>query len=130
MIRALTLVIGLALTSLCCVGCGGGGDTHESLAGEGKGVMKQMVAVLDTVKDEASAKAAQPQLKTLAEKMNDINARQTKLPAPTEADVKTMDEKHGKEMEELGHQFQAHAMRIAFDPKLSAAMHGIDVKTK
>jgi hypothetical protein len=129
MIRALTLAVCLPLISLCCVGCGGG-DTHESLAGEAKGVMKEMVAVLDNVKDEASAKAAQPQLKTLAEKMNDINARQAKLPAPSDADVKAMDDKHGKEMEEIGRKFQAHAMRIAFDPKLNLALNDIDIKPK
>ena len=116
---------------LCCWsgGCGGG-DSHESLAVEGQGVLKQMVAVLDTVKDEASAKAAKPELKSLSEKLNDINARQAKLPAPTEAEIKAVDEKHGKEMEEIGHKFQAHAMRITFDPKLSTVFNDLDLKVK
>ena len=125
-----SLLVVVALV-LCCRGGGcGGGDSHDSLAVEGQGVMKQMVAVLDTVKDETSAKAAKPQLKTLAEKLNDINARQAKLPAPTEAEIKALDEKHSKEMEEIGHKFQAHAMRITFDPKLSTVFNDLDLKVK
>ena len=120
----------VALVFSCWSGGCGGGDSHESLAVEGQGVLKQMVAVLDTVKDEASAKAAKPQLKALSAKLNDINARQAKLPAPTEAEIKAMDEKHGKETEEIGHKFQAQAMRITFDPKLSSVFNDLDLKVK
>ena len=121
--------LGCVLALLLCPGCGGG-DTHESLAVESQSVMKQMVDVLDTVKDEPSAKSAKPKLKELAEKMNDVNARQAKLPAPTQAEIDAMDKKIGKDMEEIGLKFQAHAMRITFDPKLSAVFNDIDLKVK
>src|SRR5678815_1392251 len=44
---------------LVCAGCG---DSHEKLAGESVSTMKEMVSVLDSIKDEASAKAAKPKL--------------------------------------------------------------------
>jgi hypothetical protein len=33
-------------------------------------------------------------------------------------------------MEEIGHRFQAHALRINFDPKLSAVFNDLDLKGK
>ena len=122
-------LIPILLALVLIPGCGGG-DTHESLAVEAQSAMKQMVAVLDTVKDEASAKSAKPQLKTLVEKLNDINARQAKLPDPTEAEITATDKRIGKEMEEIGLKFQAHALRINFDPKLSAVFNDLDLKVK
>ena len=128
--RTSVVLVAVSLV-VCCFASGcGGGDSHESLAVEGQGVMKQMVAVLDTVKDEPSANAAKPKLKGLVEKLNDINARQAKLPAPTEAEVKAIGEKHDKEMEEIGLKFQAHALRINFDPKLSTVFNDVDLKIK
>jgi len=63
---ALTVVAALLL----CCGCGG--DSHESLAAEAVSTNKDLLATLETVKDEASAKAAKPKLKSLVEKMNDM----------------------------------------------------------
>jgi hypothetical protein len=113
------------VTFLICAGCG---DSHESLAAEAVSTMKDMVAVLDTVKDADSAKAAKPKLKSLSEKLNDINKRQAKLPAPTEADIKAIEAKHGKEMEELQQKMMSAMMRITFDPKIQAELADIDMK--
>ena len=75
----------LAVASvLIFAGCGHA-DSHESLAEEGVSTMNEMVVVLDGVKDEASAKSAKPTLKSLAERLNSINERQLKLPAPSGA---------------------------------------------
>jgi len=41
-----------------------------------------------------------------------------------------MDKKIGKEMEEIGLKFQTHALRINFDPKLSAVFNDLDLKVK
>ena len=121
----------LALTSalmfLVCSGCG---DSHESLAGEGQSTMKDMVSVLDGVKDEASAIAAKPRLKSLMDRLNDINLRQSKLPAPTEAEIKAMEAKYGKQMEEFQQKFMGHMMRIAFDPKIMAQLNDLEQNMK
>ena len=109
-----------------CPGCGG--DSHASLAGESLTMMKDLIATLETVKDEASAKAAKPKLVSLTQKMQSINERQAKLPALSEADVKAMESKYGKEMEELQPKMVAAMMRIQFDPAIQKELSDIDMK--
>ena len=92
--------------------------------------MKQVVSTLENVKDADSAKANKAKLKSLMQELNDINARMAKLPAPTEADIKAMDAKYGKEMEELGQKMSGQMMRIAFDPKIQAELSDIDMKKR
>jgi hypothetical protein len=121
----------LALTSvlalMICAGCGGG-DSRTSLEAEAQTTMTEFVAALDGVKDEASAKAAKPKLKTLIEKLDDLNKRQAKLPAPSEDEIKALDTKYGKQMEDLALKLQGNMMRIAFDPKIRAELEDIDMK--
>jgi hypothetical protein len=119
-------VIGLVTTALLLLAGGCGGDSHQSLADESMATMKEMVATLDNIKDEASAKSNKSRLKAILQKMNGINDRQAKLPAPTEADLKAMEARHGKEMEELQTKMAGHMMRIAFDPKISAELKDLD----
>ena len=111
-------------------GRSGRGDSHESLAGEGQSTMNEMVSVLDGMKDEASAKSAKPKLTSLMDRLNDINQRQSRLPTPTEAEIKAMGAKYGKQMEELQKKFMGHMMRIAFDPKINAQLADIEQHMK
>jgi hypothetical protein len=124
-------LISLPIVSmLLFVATGCGGDTHESLAAETMPVMRDMVATLGTVKDEASAKSAKPKLEAIAKKMKSINERRTKLPAATEADMKAMLDKYGTEMEELQQKMIPAMMAIQFDPKIQAVLADIDMKMK
>jgi hypothetical protein len=123
--RSLGILAGVLL--VLCSGCG---DSHESLAGQSVSTMKEMESVLATVKDEASAKAAKPKLKAVVDRMNDINARQAKLAAPTEAEIKAIEAKYGKEMEQLQEKIGGHMLRIAFDPKIQVELGDIDAKMK
>jgi hypothetical protein len=123
--RLLARASAVMFVAIVITGCG---DTRESLAEESMSTMREMVAVLDTVKDDASAKAAKPKLKTLSDKLEDINQRASKLGTPTEAEVKALDQKHGKEMEELMRKMTGHMMRIAFDPKIQAELADVDMK--
>jgi hypothetical protein len=118
-----------ALMILCCLsGCGG--DSQESLMKEGLTTMTELVAVLDGVKDEASATSAKPKVKSLMDKMESINQRQAKLPAPSETEIKAMESKYGKQMEDVMQKMMGHAMRIQFDPKISAVLNDIDMKPR
>ena len=107
----------LLTLALLCPGCGGG-DTYQSLADSTIAAMRDMVATFDTVKDETSAKAAKAKLKSIFEQMQSLNERQAKLPAPTEADVKAIDAKYGKELTDLQMKLAGHMMRINLDPKI------------
>jgi hypothetical protein len=109
-------------------GCGG--DTHDSLAAESVDVMKKLVAALEGVKDEATARSAKPTLESLASKMKDIDQRQTKLGTPTDAEIKAMGDKYGKEMEALQPKLVAAMMRMQFDPQIAAVLQDIDMKMK
>lgn len=117
---ALMVVMGLA------AGCG---DSREDLADDSLSAMKQLEATLATVKDEASAKAAKPKLQELADELNDINARMDKLGAPSEDEMKSMIDKHGKEMEQVQEKMVGHMLRITFDPKIQAVLDDIDFKS-
>jgi hypothetical protein len=122
------LAAALALL-LCCGGCGGG-HTHQSLAGEAITTMKEMVATLDGVKDQASARSAKPKLKSLMEKLNNINDRQSKLAAPSEQEVKSIETRYGKEMQDLQMKMAGHMMRIAFDPAIANELRDLDMQAK
>lgn len=108
---------------MLCTGCG---DSHESLAAESVSAMKELIAAMDTVKDEASATSAKPRLKSIMERLNDINARQAKLPMMTEPQMKAIEAAHGKEMEELQEKMVGHMMRIMLDPKIAAVLQDLD----
>lgn len=121
-------LVSFLVISMLAVLPGCGGDSHESLAGESMTVMKDLIATLDGIKDEASAKAAKPKLVSLTEKMQKINERQAKLPAMSEADVKAMESKYAKEMEELQPKMVAAMMRLQFDPAIQKELSDIDMK--
>lgn len=114
------------LLVLVCPGCGG--DTRESLTAEGMATMKDLIATFETVKDQASAKAAKPRLTTLSQQLNRLQERQAKLPQPTEAETKALVSKHGKEMEELQRKLAGVMMRIQLDPGIQAELNDIDMK--
>ncbi|MGH7175935.1 MAG: hypothetical protein ACREJC_01020 [Tepidisphaeraceae bacterium] len=118
------------VASVIILACSGCGDTQESLAVEGVATMKEMVSVLGGVKDEATAKSAKPKLKVLAERINDINERASKLPPPTEAEIKTMESKYGREMEEVQLKFASEMLRCMTDPKITAELDDIGQSMK
>ena len=118
------------LAALMLIACSGCGDTHESLTGEGVATMKQIVTVLDGVKDEASAKSASPKLKALMEQLNSINERQAKLGTPTEAEFTALESKYGKEMEELQQKMVGNMFRIMADPKINAVLNDLDASMR
>ena len=123
------LIAVLAAALWVCAGCGG--DTYESLAAEGVTTMGQFANALDTIKDEASAKAARPELKNILAKMKSIQERQDKLGTPTEAQVKAVVDKYGKQMEEVQTKLATNMMRIGFDPKIQKELADLegDMKT-
>jgi len=120
-----TLSFAAMLAVLLYVG-GCGGDSHESLASEQMSTMKEFIATMDTVKDADSAKAAKSKLKSILENMKEINQREAKLPAPTEAEIKAMDTKYGKQMEEMSQKMQAAMFKVIADPKIAAELQDID----
>jgi hypothetical protein len=109
----------VALTAMVLVlalqGCGGA-PTHESLAKDAMSIMKEFGAVLEGIKDEASAKSAEPALKKLAERMKTLSKQKEALPKLSEADEKKVMEKFTKEGEEIMGKLLKESMRVAMIP--------------
>jgi hypothetical protein len=68
--KPLLVIVGLGLAF--CAGCG---DSPDSVMQDTLSTMKEMSAVLQSVKDEASAKAAAPKLKAVGARMQDLAKR-------------------------------------------------------
>jgi hypothetical protein len=100
------------------VGCG---DSHKKVFSDTAAATEEFAATLATCTDEASAKAAEPKLKGIIQKLRDIGARQKKLGKPSESEAVGM-------IVELGAVFKAtdklvaETKRIRADPKLQAVL--------
>ncbi len=64
----------LTLVALSLAACG---KSHESLANDAADKMTQMVAILKTVKDQPTAKAAGAQIQSLSKEMKDLKRPKT-----------------------------------------------------
>jgi hypothetical protein len=81
-------------------GCGG--DTHESLTDEAVSIMKEVGAILDGVKDEASADAAAAKIDALSARGEDLEKRMKALGKPTEEQAKGLEKKMGEGLAAMG----------------------------
>ncbi len=79
-----------SVLALTLVGCG---DSFEKVMEDQTEIETEFVAVLKSVTDESSAKAAVPKLESLAERMREVQAREKALGEPTEEDMKRVVEK-------------------------------------
>jgi hypothetical protein len=105
-----------AVLTLALAACGG--SSAQALADESISTMESLNATLDTVKDEASAKAALPKLEKLAATMKDLETKMSKAEPPSESDQKAMMGHQARVMEQRN-KLQANMMRIAMDEKLN-----------
>jgi hypothetical protein len=119
--QALALMSVLFL--LTCTGCGG--DSADKVADDTVSIMNEMATVMESVKDEASAKAANAKLRDLGERMKALKARQDKLALTPEQKIE-MEKKYKDKLEPVLQKLLGEAMRISFDPKLKPAMDGLE----
>jgi len=80
--------------------------------------MNEQVAVLKTIKDPASAKAAAPKLQAIAADMKKLSDSADKL-KPTPEEQKKLEEKYKKEMTATAEALMKEMGRIMKDPKLN-----------
>jgi hypothetical protein len=86
----------VAVLPLALSGCGGSGA--DSLAKEQVGIMNDMAAALEGVKDDASADAAVAKLKELGAKLRE-NTKKGEAMKLSEAENKKLEEKYKPEIE-------------------------------
>lgn len=81
-----TMMLALALVLSLLGGCSrGGGDTAEKVFADMTGNMHEMSAILASVTDEASARAAVPRIDAVRTKMRDCARRARAVPRPDAA---------------------------------------------
>ncbi len=107
----------MMVTIALLAGCGG--DTHESVTAEMIAQMKQMTTVLEGVKDEASAKAAVPQLDAIATRMEEIEKRGKKLPELDAKQKEQMTKTFEKDLTEIETKLKPAVERVMTDPKIA-----------
>ena len=112
------LAVALPAVALCVAGCDSK-PTHDSVAHESMDKMKEMVEVLKTIKDEASAKAARPKMEKIKKEMDEIKKKADALGEPPADVKKKLQEEHKAEMEKLFGEMMQEMMRIGMDPKLA-----------
>ena len=122
----------LALLSLAGCGTGGAQPTHDSLTQESLNLMKEMTALVKSVTDEASAKAAEPKFEALGKKAQEIKDAMEKLGPPSPEVQKELETKYMAQMQAAGQEMSQAMMRLTASPELmqqvSQAMQKLQVK--
>lgn len=118
--RELLLMFVLACSLLG--GCGGGGDTAEKVFADMAGNLREMSAILASVTDEASAKAAVPQIEAVRAKMRDCAKRARAVPRPDAATEQRLNQTSQAVMAEVMPGLAADRARLAARPELIAIL--------
>jgi hypothetical protein len=104
--------LGLALLLLCGTR-GRAADTFEGLIKEMIGATKEVVAELEKIKDEDTAKSARPKLKKLGSQLQDLSQRAKKLGKPGEEEEKKIKEKYEKDLTTLFQKMATESLRVS-----------------
>jgi hypothetical protein len=74
------------------------GDTHEKILQDAIGTLNDATKILTSVKDEASANKAQPELKKVVKRFLDLKLKADTLPKPSDEDKEKL-KKYKKDLE-------------------------------
>ena len=119
-------MLGLVVAVLMIGGCGGP-DTHEKVMQDSLNMMKKMISIVESVDDEASAKAAVTKINALESQAKAIQARMEKLGEPTPEQDKALEAKFKSQFEEFMPKMIGVAMKVAQYPELQKAMDGVSM---
>lgn len=95
---------------------------HEKVMRDTTAKWKEAAAILATVKDEASAKAAAPKLREVADDLKTLQQTANHLGEATAKQKTDLNEKYGTDFLQAGKALQAEITRIKADAKLSAPL--------
>lgn len=116
----------LGLTLVLLSGIGGCKSTRESIAAEAEALMEQMMVVLESVNDDASAQAAVTKLEALGVRMKELQARAAALGTPSKEEIDRAIEKakanEKEKMEEFKKKQQRYEAAFAKASKYPAVM--------
>jgi hypothetical protein len=118
-----TMMLALARVLSLVAGCGrGGGDTAEKVFADMAGNMHEMSAILASVTDEASAKAAVPRIDAVRAKMRDCARRARVVPRADAAAEPRLDTPAEAMQREIMPAVLADRQRLQARPELMAIL--------
>lgn len=117
-----TMMLMLMLVLSLLGGCGGGGDSAERVFADMGANMREMSAILTSVTDEASARAAVPRIDAVRAKMRDCAKRARAVRQPDAATQKRLDESALAMQREVMPSIIAARQRLAAQPSLMAIL--------
>jgi DNA repair exonuclease SbcCD ATPase subunit len=110
--RSLTLLpIFLVLATLS--GCGSNYNKRELALDETLTTMQELAAVLDTVNDEPSAKAAAPKIEQIADRLQNLAEQFESLPTLTKAEHDKLEAQFNDQFDALREQFAPNKERLS-----------------
>ena len=120
----MTKPLAAALAVLLLAGCAS--DDAESMVKQTIAAMDETAQVLATVKDEASAKAAVPRLKSLAEQRRKIEEKVATVKTPPPEEQAELQKKYAARLTEVSTRLVQEAMRVSQVPGGKAALDAMD----
>lgn len=109
-------MVGACFAFLLTAGIAIAADTHESLVKELLGTLKDAVGVLKTIKDEKTAKEAEPKVVKITTQMGDIKKRMDKIGKPTKDQEEDLQKKYKTEMDTTFKSFADEINRVDMVP--------------
>ena len=98
-----------------------GADTKEKIAQDSFSAMEEMVSILETISDKASAEAAKPKLEALVSKVDGLKARAKALNISDDEMKKEM-EKNKEKMGELMGKMMGTMMKIGMNKEVQEVL--------
>jgi hypothetical protein len=114
------------LVALLSTGCAS--DDAESLIKQSIAALDETAQALTTVKDEASAQAAAPRLRALAERRKKIEERMVAVKTPPPAEQAELQKKYSARLTEVTTQLMQQAVRVGSVPGGKMALDAMDGK--
>ena len=114
------------LVALLATGCAS--DDAESLVKQTITAMDETTQAMATVKDEASAQAAVPRLRALAERRKKIEEKMATVKTPPPAEQAELQKKYAQPLSAATTRLMQEAMRVSSVPGGRAAIDAMDGK--
>jgi hypothetical protein len=87
-------------------------ETHDSLTGKAIGKLEQMIKIAESMKDDASVRAAQPKLEKLSAEAQVLREQYEKLGPPDAATKAKLTRKYQDRVRKLEEKFLMEMMRV------------------
>jgi hypothetical protein len=114
------------LVALLATGCAS--DDADSLVKQTIAAMDETTQVMATIKDEPSAQAAVPRLRSIAERRRKIEEKMATVKTPPPAEQAELQKKYAARLAEVTTSLMQEAMRVSTVPGGKAALEAMDGK--